>query len=315
MMKRYTILKASLVFTLLLLLTQCASVKQKLAKKAIGDGVKSYLAHQAGESLDSVANNIWSFRQGFERNLMISYDSGLVVIDPFNMEMSKSLAKVIEDKFPGKKVTHLIYSHYHLDHTQGGEYLNPEKVLGHEDCNKYWNDFDTKNVLPLTEVLRSQDYEFQFGTTKMQMLWLDESHSNTLYAFYFPEQGVVYGPDLAFMKAFPPAGMPHAYFPGIFRALEKVKKLDFDTFVPSHLSIGSKQDYVDYYEMLKLVRDRTREELADSKHGLEKESERFVKSFNKINVELEEKYPDWHGFDFMRFQLVIRLGVGQALGY
>ena len=76
-----------------------------------------------GTQFDQVGKHVYTFRWNWYRNLVIDTDAVLVIIDPMNPEMAVALKKELDQKFPGKKVNTLIYSHYHLDHTRGGAVL------------------------------------------------------------------------------------------------------------------------------------------------------------------------------------------------
>ena len=106
-----------------------------------------------GTKFEKVADNVYTFRWNWYRNLIIDTDDGLVIIDPMNPKMSAALKQELQDHFPNKKVHTLIYSHYHLDHTSGGALLSPKNVIAHSKSQQYWNDIPHSQVLAPTRTL------------------------------------------------------------------------------------------------------------------------------------------------------------------
>jgi len=92
-----------------------------------------------GTNFEQVAERVYSFHWNWYRNLIIDTDDGLVVIDPMNPTLSAALKQELDQRFPGRKVHTLIYSHYHLDHTGGGAVLQPGQVIAHEKSAVCWD--------------------------------------------------------------------------------------------------------------------------------------------------------------------------------
>lgn len=266
-----------------------------------------------GTQLNKVTEKVYSFRWNWYRNLVINTDEGWVIIDPMNAEMSTALRKELDKLAPGKPVHTLIYSHYHLDHTQGGAALSPANVVAHEKCPEYWRPLDHSGVLPPTRYI-SGDTSLTIGGVEIRALYMGLSHTDTLYAFHIPSERLVFTADLGLVKTMAPDGVPDRYAPGYLAAMNRLIALDFDHFVPSHFGYGKKQDLVDWRDMME--EGRRLGKLAITKHGsMGIRSDQMGKYFDEVYYPMRDKYGSWHGFNEMFVLNVVRDLVGEGLGY
>lgn len=266
-----------------------------------------------GVKLDRLTDQVYTFRWNWYRNLVVDTSEGLVVIDPMNAEMSGALRKELNRSFPGKKVHTLIYSHYHLDHASGGAALAPTHVIAHEKSPTYWNAVDRSGVVEPTRYI-SGDTVLNIGGVEIRALYMGLSHTDTLYAFHLPAQRLVFTADLGLVKTMAPDGVPDRYAPGYLAAMNRLIGIDFDVFVPSHFGYGTKQDLVDWRDMMeegrRLARDAIR--VAGSA-GVR--DDQMGKYFDAVYYPMREKYGRWHGFDQMFVLNIVRDVIGEALGF
>lgn len=266
-----------------------------------------------GEKFEKVADQVYTFRWNWYRNLIIDTDEGLVVIDPMNAEMSGALRKELDRVFPGKSVHTLIYSHYHLDHTSGGAALNPAHVIAHEKSPQYWKEVDHKSVVKPTQYIAG-DTVLNIGGVEVRALYMGLSHTDTLYAFHLPSQRLIFTADLGLVKTMAPDGVPDRYAPGYLAALNRLIDIDFDIFVPSHFGTGSKQDLIDWRDMMEDGRRLAREAIRVAGTAGVRDDQ-MGRYFNAVYYPMREKYGRWHGFDQMFVLNIVRDVIGEALGF
>jgi glyoxylase-like metal-dependent hydrolase (beta-lactamase superfamily II) len=211
------------------------------------------------------------------------------------------------------KVDTLIYSHYHLDHTRGGAALEPVNVIAHEKCPVYWNAVDHKDVLIPTRYI-SGDTVLNIGGVEIRALYLGLSHTDTLYAFHIPSERLVFTADLGLVKTVEPVGVPDRYAPGYLAAMNRIIGIDFDTFIPSHFGYGTKQDLVDWRDMMEEGRRLANEAIHKSgTPGVGKDQ--MGQYFDVVYYPMRKKYGDWHGFNQMFVLNLVRDVVGESLGF
>ena len=62
---------------------------------------------------------------------------GVILADPLNPEFSAWLKEELQQRFPGKPVKYVLYSHYHWDHARGGGmFADTARYIGHENMRK-----------------------------------------------------------------------------------------------------------------------------------------------------------------------------------
>lgn len=266
-----------------------------------------------GTQFEQLSDKVYTFRWNWYRNLIVVTDAGLVVIDPMNTEMATALKQELDRKFPDKKVHTLIYSHYHLDHTRGGAALAPAEVVAHAKCATYWNEFEHHEVLEPTRVITG-DETLNIGGLEIRALYLGLSHTDTLYAFHLPSEKLVFTADLGLVKSVAPVGVPDRYAPGYLAALNRVAALDFDVFVPSHFGYGTKQDLIEWRDMMEDGRRLAREALHKS-GALGTRNRQMAAYFDTVYYPMRAKYGSWHGFNEMFVLNLVRDIEGEMLGH
>src|SRR4051812_43140342 len=108
-------------------LASCQGAKLGLMRRGFNGAATDYFAERS-ERFDTIAPGVYSYRDDFDRDLIVDTREGLVVVDPYNAGMAGKLAAELRRRSPGKPVSHLIYSHYHLDHASGGAVLGARQV-------------------------------------------------------------------------------------------------------------------------------------------------------------------------------------------
>lgn len=265
-----------------------------------------------GTQFEQLSDRIQTFRWNWYRNIVIDTSEGLVIIDPMNANFSAALKGELDKRFPGKPVHSLIYSHYHLDHTSGGAVFSPKSVVAHVKVPTYLEAVDSSAVLPPTQLIEG-DVTFDIGGVQFQALYLGLSHTDTLYAFHFPNERIVFAPDLGLVKTAPPTGVPDRYAPGYDLAMARVAAIDFDTFVASHFGYGTKTDFLEWRQMLTDMRELSNEAI-EIYGGPGVRKGQWRRYFDHVYSPMKQKYGDWHGFDEMFVLNLVRDIVGEALG-
>jgi glyoxylase-like metal-dependent hydrolase (beta-lactamase superfamily II) len=265
------------------------------------------------DEFEPVRGPLFAFRHGIDRSLVVDAGAALAVFDSFNAEHARRLAAELHRRFPGKPVRWVFYSHAHLDHIGGASELAPSEVIAHRDVRRYLADWPDADVLPITRELDG-DAEVQLGRVSVRALYLGRSHTDTLYAYYFPEQHAVFAPDTAFIHSLPPFGLPDHYYPGYVRALDRIAALDFDVCVPTHFARGTKAEFLEFRQLMIDFRQASSALVADMGGDPSRgagQRARIGEAYRRLRA----KYGDYHGFDAMFIPHFLG-GVGGAyLGY
>ena len=249
------------------------------------------------DEFENIRGPIYAFRHGIDWSLVVDAGDALAVFDTFNPEHARRLQAELERRFAGKKVRWVFYSHNHLDHIQGAAELHPTEVIAHRRVMQYVADWPEASVLPVTQALDG-DSEMQLGAVRVRLLYLGHSHTDTLYAFHFPEQHTVFAPDAAFIHSLPPFGLPDYYYPGYIRALDRIAALDFELCVASHFARGNRAEFLEFRQMMIDFRQASATLVAEMGGDPSRGAGQRARIGAAYRA-LESKYGDWHGFDAM----------------
>lgn len=277
-----------------------------------------YFAHydRIKPALYQVSGPVYAFEKGFTRSLVLRTAEGVAVFDTFNEKHATAMAEAIAKQFPGEKVLWVVLSHNHLDHVRGSNVFAGAEVIGHTDVNELVGDWQdvAKDVAPITRAIEG-DQTLTLGGIDVQALYLPFSHSHTLYGFHIPSAGVVFAPDLMFVKLVPPFDFPDHYYPGYVRALDRLIALNAAHYVPSHGDRGDHAALVAFRNMTVDFQSAIREEFV--KRGTETaiDSAQMREILRNAYAKLQPKYGDWHGFDAMFVPKFGRHFGGTYLGY
>lgn len=278
----------------------------------------AYFAHYdyIKPSLYQVSGPVYAFEKGFTRSLVVRTSQGIAVIDTFNEAHAEEMRKAIDGAFPGEIVKWVILSHNHLDHVRGSEQFTNAEVIGHADVNQLVQDWPEagRGIAAVTRPI-SGDQTLVLGDVEVQALYMPFSHSHTLYGFHVVSAGVVYAPDMMFVKALPPFDFPDFYYPGYVRALDRLIKLNAAHYVPSHTDRGSRQDLIDYRDMTVSFQSVVREEILSRGIEAPTSGPALKSALQGAYAKLQPRYGHWHGFDDMFVPKFGRHVGGTYLGY
>jgi glyoxylase-like metal-dependent hydrolase (beta-lactamase superfamily II) len=267
-------------------------------------------------SLYQVAGPVYAFERGFTRSLVVRTSEGIAVIDTFNDEHARAMKSAIEQTFPGVPIRWVIFSHNHLDHIRGSQVLGASEVIGHAEINQLvadWPDIGA-GIAQVTRAIE-KDQTLRLGDVEIDALYMPYSHSHTLYAFHIRSAGVVFAPDMMFVKTLPPFDFPDFYYPGYVRALDRLIALNAGHYVPSHTDRGTRDDLVAFRNMTVDFQSAVKSELLA--RGLEGATDGKImrEVLSAAYDKLEPKYGDWHGFQAMFVPKFGRHFGGTYLGY
>ena len=198
-------------------------------------------------SIEKVAGDVYRFQNNFHYSLVVLTGEGVVVVDPINSDAASWLRDELKT-LTDKPVSHLIYSHSHLDHASGGlVYTGTATVVAHANAPAAID-----GVAP--DIRFEQNETMQIGDKTLELTWLGEGHGNDLIAVVVRPENVAFITDAASPKRLPWRNMGGANLDSWINQIKAIEALDFDIFAPAHGSVGVKADATDvrvYMEELK----------------------------------------------------------------
>lgn len=292
----------------------------RVQRQAVGM-LTTYFNHPTtqGSALTQLTDRVYTFNWYFDRAIVVLTDDGLVVTDPFHEQLTGELTAALTRAGIDPMCHTVIYSHFHLDHVRGAALLEPRHVIAHRKCPGYWADFDadsTAAVVAPTRLIEG-DTTLSIGGVDIELLDVGLSHTDTLFVIHLPGERVLYAPDTVGIGVFLPTGGISLYTPGYFRALERMEKLDFDTFVGSHFGWGSKAQFLEAVDHQRDIRDWVRDALKTHDGPIPpfQDRRRFLAIYDDVHRQIKAKYGRLHGYDTQALYAIIATLTAEYVGY
>ena len=156
---------------------------------------------------------------------------------------------VLEDRFPGVPVTHMLYSHGHTDHIGGASKIKNRwpnvKIIAHKETRKHLAEIkDPKRPVP--DVTFNKFRRLRFGNQKIDLHYFGNTHQAGNTYIYLPRQKVLMVVDVIY-----PGWVPFRRLAlsenirGWLKGHDAVLKFDFRSLVTGHLTIIGDDECID----------------------------------------------------------------------
>src|SRR5262245_4501111 len=187
--------------------------------------------------------------------LRVTPAGAILIDDKYPENVADVLAQV--KTITSQPIKYLLNSHHHGDHASGNANIREMgiDVIGHKNIRE--------NFLRLKQPgepnIVFADYSAVYlGGVEVQLFWLGRGHTNGDTIIYFPDLKTVHTGDIII------DGMPVIDYAGGGSAIEFVStidnllKIDFDTMIPGHGHVMTKEDVRAYRNRFQTMNDRMR---------------------------------------------------------
>jgi glyoxylase-like metal-dependent hydrolase (beta-lactamase superfamily II) len=230
------------------------------AKGPAIDPAKGYRLQDLGGGLYMVTDNAY-------QSMFLVYDSGVVVVDAppsYAPHIPQAIREVSD-----KSVTHIVYSHSHIDHIGGAKSLGGRPVvIAHQETLRLLKRAADPNR-PLPTVTFKDRYTLRVGNKVLELSYHGNAHEPGNIFIHAPAQRVLMVVDVVF-----PGWMPWRRFalaqdiPGYFAQVEEIGKMDWETLVGGHVArTGTHADVELQAEFNRDVKAAAAAALASTKPG------------------------------------------------
>ena len=210
-------------------------------------------AQTPAASVDELADNVYLFTHNIHRSLFIVTDDGILVTDPQTAEAAPRYLEEVR-KISDAPIRYLVYSHHHNDHASGGAVFGDEvTTVGHENVRNHLGDEGMQDVQP-PDMTFTDEMALFLGDLEVRLLYPGHSETDSNIILYLPARNMAFMVDTMLVRAVPWQNMASGDLNGWIAALETLHGMDFDTFVPGHGPLGTKDDIqalIDYMTTLK----------------------------------------------------------------
>ena len=205
------------------------------AKGPAVDPTKGYRTQKLGDSLYMITD-------GAYQSMFLTYEEGVVVVDAppsYASQIPKAVAEITD-----KPITHLVYSHYHVDHIGGAKSLGGRPVIiAQKETNRILERDNDPNR-PLATVTFDDQYRLSVGSQVLELSYHGNAHAPGNIFIYAPKQRTLMVVDVIF-----PGWMPWRRLavsqdiPAVFAQVKEISNWDFETLVGGHVArTGSHAD-------------------------------------------------------------------------
>ena len=211
-----------------------------------------------------VSENIWML-QGKGGNIaLMTGQQGLLMVDDDYKVMSNALIEEVK-KFGGlAKLTYIINTHWHGDHTQGNLALGSHahivahdnvraRLLTSQEIKLFKMVSEPYPEVALPDVTYTRSMKLYINNEEVNIVHYATGHTDGDSIVFFKKANVVHMGDHHFSGFFPFVDLDHGG--NVLHMAENVKAVlaiinDKTKVIPGHGPLSSKSDLQDFYEML-----------------------------------------------------------------
>jgi glyoxylase-like metal-dependent hydrolase (beta-lactamase superfamily II) len=230
------------------------------AKGPAVDPAKGYRIQKLGDGLNMITDNAY-------QSMFLVYEDGVVVVDappPFAQHIPSAIAEVTS-----KRITHVIYTHSHIDHIGGTSGLGGHPViLAQEETKRLLARAKDPNRPPPT-VTFADHYTLKVGSQVLELSYHGNAHEPGNIFVYAPAQKTLMVVDMIFPGWMPWRRLALAQdMAGYFAQVEAIKRMTFETLVAGHVArVGTRADVELQSEFLNDLKAAAGEGLRSTKVG------------------------------------------------
>jgi glyoxylase-like metal-dependent hydrolase (beta-lactamase superfamily II) len=127
-----------------------------------------------------IAEGVYLFMYRGTNSLFMVTDEGVIATDPIRAHAAPVYLEAIRS-VTDQPVKHLIYSHWHWDHVEGGQAFRDlgAKILSHEACIPHLTDRPNPDVAMPDETF-SGSHTVSLGNRSLELIYLGTNHSDCL---------------------------------------------------------------------------------------------------------------------------------------
>jgi glyoxylase-like metal-dependent hydrolase (beta-lactamase superfamily II) len=174
----------------------------------------------------------WVTSGGYDAAFVVT-DDGVIAIDAPPTLGENMLAAIAE--VTDKRVTHVIYSHWHTDHIGAASVYGPNvEIIAHEITKELLERFPDQNR-PLPTLTFAKEYTLTVGGVTLELAYKGENHCPGNIFIYAPAQKV-----LTIIDIISPASATFMHcdasqnITGWYEAHQQIMQYDFDFMVAGH---------------------------------------------------------------------------------
>jgi glyoxylase-like metal-dependent hydrolase (beta-lactamase superfamily II) len=246
-------------------------------------------AQQSGpdDEITKLADGVYLFRHKFHQSIFITTPKGVIVTDPISSDAAawlKAKIKTLTDQ----PVRYVIYSHHHNDHITGGSvFADTALYVSHAAARpKILQAADPQ--MPVPDLTFTDRMSIDLGGKHVELIYTGRNHSDNSLVVLLPQNRLLFAVDFIPVETVAYRALPDSYPDEWIGSLRQVEGLEFDTLVPGHGKIGTREHVRMFRGYLQDLRAAVQEQV---QKGVSLEEAK--KSVQLPKYEQWARYADW----------------------
>ncbi len=197
----------------------------------------------APREISHVTGDVYRMREGGHYSLVTVTQNGVVLVDPLNTRAATWLKDNLS-QITDKPITHIIFSHSHLDHASGGRVFGKTDTFAHQKAPQ-----TIDGVKP--SVRFSQDHTFKVGNKQFELSYLGSGgHGEDSISVIVRPENVGFIVDIAAPKRIPSLSEPGQSAIAQLNQMKHFTSKDFKYFAAGHGRVGTRADAIEWVKYL-----------------------------------------------------------------
>ena len=202
-----------------------------------------------------VEGDVYQFRANGHFGVFVPTSEGIVLIDPISAAAGEWLKAQLAERFPGRPVKTIVYSHHDGDHSGGAEAFadTATEIVAQENAPRGIAADDRVNVMPTRTFSGKSTVEL--GAKTLELIELGPGHTDSLIGVRFPDENILLVVDIFGGTRLPFRGLlgpPDV--DTLIGTLRNIEKMEFDVLLTGHSRPSNIAELVAYRTFLENLR-------------------------------------------------------------
>lgn len=239
------------------------------------------------DEITKLAEDVYLFRHHFHQSIFLTTPKGVIVTDPISSDAAtwlKAKIKTLTDQ----PVRYVLYSHDHADHITGGTvFAETATFVSHWAARREILN-EPRPDTPLPDLTFTDRMGIDLGGKHIELIYTGKNHSDNSLVVLLPQNKLLFAVDFIPVETVAYRTMQSDYPDDWIESLKQVEQLDFQTLVPGHGKIGTKEHVRKFRGYLEDLRAAVEEQV---RKGASVEEAK--KTVQLPKYEQWQRYADW----------------------
>jgi glyoxylase-like metal-dependent hydrolase (beta-lactamase superfamily II) len=192
------------------------------------------------DEITKLVDDVYLFRHKFHQSIFITTPKGVIVTDPISSDAAawlKAKIKTLTDQ----PVRYVIYSHHHNDHITGGSVFADTALFVSQTAARPKILQAADPQTPVPDLTFTDRMSIDLGGKHVELIYTGRNHSDNSLVVLLPQDRLLFAVDFIPVETVAYRALPDGYPDEWIGSLRQVEGLEFDTLVPGHGKIGTRE--------------------------------------------------------------------------